>query len=65
MLEGRYIDARGKDGFHNSISGQMWKTKGRPSTVPQLLPNKIHAYTDSSTNYSTAICANCGKQVVY
>ncbi|MRS03663.1 hypothetical protein EG832_10660 [bacterium] len=28
-------------------------------------PNKIHAFTDSSTNYSTAICLNCGKQVVY
>jgi hypothetical protein len=34
MLEGVFIDGLGKDEFHNATSGQMWKIKKRPKTVP-------------------------------
>ena len=28
-------------------------------------PARVHAFTESSTEYSTALCANCGASIVY
>jgi len=46
-------------------NGRFVRSNNMIKVVLPSDPNKIHAFTDSSTNYSTAFCASCGKSIVY